>query len=359
MKIFTVIGARPQFIKAAVVSHAMANHETTIQEQIIHTGQHYDSNMSDVFFKELGIPKPKFNLEIGGGTHGKNTGRMIESIETVLLSEKPDAVLVYGDTDSTLAGAIAATKLHIPTIHVESGLRSHNRRMPEEINRILTDHASDLLFTPTEMASNNLQREGIAPQNIFLVGDIMFDATKLFGDISNQRSDILNNLGLSPKTYVLATIHRQESTEEREKLATILHGIGELRDRIVWPIHPRTKKRIQQLDLSIPSNITCIKPVGYLDMLQLEKNARLIATDSGGVQKEAYFHGVPCVTIRTETEWVELVEAGWNTLVNPHDSAQITQALKDPKIPSHTSELLYGDGDASKKIIKIINSHIE
>ena len=358
MQIITIIGARPQFIKAAAVSRAITNYGTAIREQIIHTGQHYDSNMSDVFFEELAIPEPKFNLGIGGGTHGQNTGRMIEAIENILLNEKPDAVLVYGDTDSTLAGAIAATKIQLPIIHIESGLRSFNRRMPEEINRILTDHASDFLFTPTSIASDNLSREGIPRQRIFLVGDVMLDSTKLFGEISDRRSNMVEALGLSPKKYVLATIHRKESTDDKRTLTSIVQGIGCSSEQIIGPIHPRTKNRIEQMGLSIPSNITFIEPVGYLDMLQLEKHARLIATDSGGIQKEAYFHGIPCLTVRSETEWTELVDAGWNVLANPNDFHQITQALKTHDIPPNSSELMYGDGKASEKIIEVIDREI-
>lgn len=355
MNLITIVGARPQFIKAAAVSYAAKNFSNSVHEQIIHTGQHFDTNMSDVFFNELSIPKPKFHLGIGGGTHGANTGRMIEAIEKVLLSEQPDAVLVYGDTDSTLSGALAASKIHIPTIHVESGLRSHNKRMPEEINRILTDHASDILFTPTKNASENLRREGIASEKCFLVGDVMLDATLLFGDLSDQKSRITTTLGLSPDEYILVTIHRQESTDDRNILSSILSGIGKIKEQIIWPIHPRTKQRIQKYGLSVPPNMRLIEPVGYLDMLQLEKKARIIATDSGGIQKEAYFHGIPCVTIRSETEWTELVEAGWNRLVDPLNSDEITRTLSSHKRPTSDSSLLYGNGSASKKIIETID----
>lgn len=315
MKVITIIGARPQFIKAAVVSRAFCEARPDVTEVLLHTGQHYDANMSEVFFDELAIPRPAYNLGIGGGTHGQNTGRMIEAIERVLSDERPAWVLVYGDTDSTLAGALAAAKLHIQVAHVEAGLRSFNRRMPEEINRVLTDHASDLLFTPTDTATRNLSNEGIRGEKVQQVGDVMYDAALFYAAKAEQRSAILRTLGVESQRYVLATIHRQENVDDPERLAQILDGLAKSMLPVIWPLHPRTKMRIAQFFLSIPVGITVVDPVGYLDMVMLEKNASLIVTDSGGVQKEAYFHQVPCVTVRHETEWVELVEEGANILV--------------------------------------------
>jgi UDP-GlcNAc3NAcA epimerase len=293
IKIATVIGARPQFIKAAVVSRGLKN--VSQNEIIIHTGQHFDSNMSDIFFEELDIPKPGYHLGIGGGTHGQNTGRMIEAIEAVLLKEQPTLLLVYGDTDSTLAGAVAAVKLHIPVAHVEAGLRSFNRKMPEEINRILTDHASDLLFTPSAQAGKQLLKEGIKIQKIKQVGDVMYDAAIYYGQKIANDNTTLTKFGLQPKKYALATLHRAENVDDKQKLTSILKGLANYNQTIVWPMHPRTKARLSFFDIQIPANIKIIEPVGYLEMITLEKNAALITTDSGGIQKEAYFHQVPCI----------------------------------------------------------------
>lgn len=318
MKIASVVGARPQFIKTAAVSRALRAIEG-VKETLIHTGQHYDANMSSVFFEELEIPHPDYNLGIGSATHGAQTGRMLEAIEGVLLKEKPDWVLVYGDTNSTLAGALAAVKLHIPVAHVEAGLRSFNRRMPEEINRVLTDHASDLLFAPTQTAVENLQREGIPDARIKLVGDVMYDAALYYGAKAERQSRILNALKLEPKGYILATIHRAENTDDPLRLRAIFDSLAEIAHeiKVVLPLHPRTRAALVQASLydKAAQSICLIEPVGYLDMMMLEKNARLIATDSGGVQKEAFFYHVPCVTLREETEWVELVELGWNYLI--------------------------------------------
>ena len=288
---------------------------------LVHTGQHYDENMSEVFFQELEIPKPDYYLGIGSGTHGAQTGRMLEAIEQVLLQIVPDLVLVYGDTNSTLAGALAAVKLHVPVAHVEAGLRSYNRRMPEEINRVLTDHASDLLFAPTEAAVENLKQEGISSNRIFLVGDVMYDASLYYGAKAERESRILQQLGLRPKQYVLATIHRAENTDDAQRLRSIFDGL-ELAAKeipVIIPLHPRTREALkQEAQLSkVAQHVLVIQPVGYLDMVMLEKHSRLIATDSGGVQKEAFFYNVPCMTLRSETEWVELVELGWNRLVPP------------------------------------------
>jgi len=315
-------------------------------EVLVHTGQHFDTNMSDIFFDELDIPVPKHHLGIGGGSHGQNTGRMIEAIERVLQDECPDWVLLYGDTDSTLAGALAAVKLHIPVAHVEAGLRSFNRQMPEEINRILTDHASDLLFAPTETAVRNLGNEGISGKSVRLVGDVMYDAALYYGEKAERGSSILGNYSLSSRNYVLVTLHRQENVDDRERLGRILKGLSDTSRQIVWPMHPRTRKRIESFGFSLPANVRVIDPVGYLDMVMLEKHANVIATDSGGVQKEAYFHGVPCVTLREETEWVELIEIGANVLVGA-DTGRIAASLGS-RVSSDLSQSipLYGRGDA-------------
>jgi UDP-GlcNAc3NAcA epimerase len=352
-KIVTIIGARPQFIKAAVVSRALQQFGTTAEEKIIHTGQHFDANMSDVFFDELHIPKPHFHLGVGGGTHGQNTGRMMEKIEAVLMDEKPAVVLVYGDTDSTLAGAVAAVKLHIPVAHVEAGLRSFNKKMPEEINRILTDHASDILFTPTATATTHALAEGIAKEKIQQVGDVMYDAALYYSAKTNN--DILERLSLQSKQFILTTLHRAENVDDKTRLQQIINGLAKSNMKVVLPMHPRTKKRIQEFGLVLPSNIFIIEPTGYLEMIMLEKNAALIATDSGGVQKEAYFHKTPCVTMRDETEWVELVEGGANVLTGA-DENKIEAAIKNSLSLSQEifSKPLYGNGDAGLLIAKAI-----
>ena len=359
MTIATIVGARPQFIKAAVVSRALAGAE--IAETIIHTGQHYDANMSDVFFEELEIPQPDHNLGIGGGSHGQNTGRMIEAIEKLLLETRPDMVLVYGDTDSTLAGALAAVKLHIPVAHVEAGLRSFNRRMPEEINHVLTDHAADLLFAPTKTAAANLNDEGIPGARVHMVGDVMYDydAALFYGAKAEEHSGILGRLGLSRGEYVLATVHRAENTDDRQRLDSIIQGFAMSERTLVLPLHPRTKARLASFDIAVPANVTTIDPVGYLDMVMLEKSAAVIATDSGGVQKEAYFHSVPYVTLRDETEWVELVEAGWNRVVPPVAAEAVADALIPTPNHMETASRLYGDGASAAKIVRILNATVE
>jgi UDP-GlcNAc3NAcA epimerase len=349
MKIITIIGARPQFIKAAVVSRAIKVYRPDISEILIHTGQHFDDNMSAVFFKELDIPEPTHNLGIGGGTHGQNTGRMIEAIEKVLISETPEWVLVYGDTDSTLAGALAAVKLHTPVAHVEAGLRSFNRLMPEEINRVLTDHAGDLLFTPTTTATVNLAAEGITGAKVKQVGDVMYDAALYYSDKAAKASRILEFLDLEPKKYILATIHRQENTDDPSRMKNILDGFAEADLPIIWPMHPRNHSRLAASQLRLPATVKGIDPVGYLDMVMLEKHAALIATDSGGVQKEAYFHQVPCVTLRDETEWVELVHCKANQIAGA-DSASIAAILKNLFLFPDDGQNLYGDGQSGKLI---------
>ncbi|MCI0515281.1 UDP-N-acetylglucosamine 2-epimerase (non-hydrolyzing) [candidate division KSB1 bacterium] len=352
MKIATIVGARPQFIKAAPLSRVLRQRAT---EFLIHTGQHYDANMSQVFFDELGIPAPDLNLEVGSASHAVQTGEILIRLEKVLLDIRPDLVLVYGDTNSTLAAALAATKLQIPVAHVEAGLRSFNRKMPEEINRIWTDKISDLLFCPTRTAVQNLQNEGIET-GVHLVGDVMYDAALQFGEIAAKKSRILEKLSLVPKKYFLATVHRPFSTDSPENLRNIIEAFNESQMPVIFPVHPRTVHALKQNQLwpliEASPSIIHIDPVSYLEMLVLEKNAAKILTDSGGIQKEAYFFQVPCITLREDTEWVETVADGWNILVGT-DKPRILAALKS-FVPAHTSRMLFGDGKASEQIVKII-----
>ncbi len=323
MKVVSIVGARPQFIKAAPIGEALrvAGHD----DFLLHTGQHYDAKMSQVFFDELGIPAPRVNLGIGSGNHGWQTGRMLAAIEDVLIAEQPDHVFVYGDTNSTLAGALAACKLGVPLAHIEAGLRSFNRSMPEEHNRVLTDHCADFLFCPTDTAVRNLAAEGIT-NGVFLVGDPMLDALVRFGELARRRA-ILEQLAVSPGGYLLLTVHRASNTDDLDELRKILGAVAALAEPVVFPVHPRTAERIRQLrDLALPAQVYLIEPVGYLDMLCLEQNARVVLTDSGGVQKEAFFFGVPCVTLRSETEWIETVHAGMNVVVGT-DPAAIVDAV--------------------------------
>jgi UDP-GlcNAc3NAcA epimerase len=352
IKLLTVIGARPQFIKAAMVSRAVRATDG-VDEVVVHTGQHFDQNMSDVFFDELQMERPTHNLGIGGGTHGQNTGRMLEAIEQVILDESPTTVVVYGDTDSTLAGALAAAKLCVPVVHVEAGLRSYNMRMPEEVNRRLTDHISSLLLAPNDSAVAILRGEGIAQGAIRNIGDVMFDAALHFGKLAQFSSDVLTRLGLQSRAYVLATIHRQENTDDYGRLHRLVRAYAASPFTIVLPLHPRTRKCLKEFAITLPSNVLVTQPLGYLDMAMLEKSARLIATDSGGVQKEAYFHGVPCVTLRDETEWPELIEMGWNRLVSP-DSESLAQALMKDYEPGREGSGPYGDGDAAGMALRAI-----
>ncbi|MCC5635738.1 UDP-N-acetylglucosamine 2-epimerase (non-hydrolyzing) [Nostoc sp. CHAB 5844] len=361
MKIVTIVGARPQFIKAAAVSRKLQSH-AAIQEVLVHTGQHYDENMSDVFFQELEIPAPNYHLGIGSSNHGAQTGRMLEAIEQVLLKESPDWVLVYGDTNSTLAGAIASVKLHIPVAHVEAGLRSFNRRMPEEINRVLTDHAADLLFAPTTAAVENLQHEGIAQEKIHLVGDVMYDAALDYAVKAEAKSPILQKLKLTAKNYILATVHRAENTDDASRLQALFIGLATVTQKIpvVLPLHPRTRAALLREGLleNVSNSVQIIEPVGYLDMVMLEKNAKLITTDSGGVQKEAFFYRVPCVTLRDETEWVELVQLGWNRLLPPLDATAVASGILDALVSSFGSEVpekLYGGGLATSQIVELLS----
>jgi len=348
MKIVTVIGARPQFIKAGTVSRVLALRDD-VSEVIIHTGQHYDTNMSDTFFNELSIPCPSHNLGIGGGHHGAMTARQLEAVEAILMVEMPEMVLVYGDTNSTLAGGLAAAKLNIPVTHVEAGLRSFNRRMPEEINRILTDQLSEILFAPTETAMNNLRAEGFPEERLSLVGDVMYDAMLFYRERAYAPNSVAGMLGMP---FVLATIHRAENTDDETRLASILAGLDASPYPVILPMHPRTRARIVQFDLAVPKNIYIIDPVGYLEMIWLEMNATLITTDSGGVQKEAYFHGKPCITLREETEWTELVEAGWNVLAGANTCA-IQHHLNRDHTPGDIGAF-YGDGESADVIVRRI-----
>ena len=360
-KIVTVLGARPQFIKAAVVSHAIAKSDK-LTEVLVQTGQHFDVNMSDVFLSELGMEQPAYQLDIHGGLHGAMTARMLSAVEKILLAERPDAVLVYGDTNSTLAGALAAVKLHIPVAHVEAGLRSFNMAMPEEINRILTDRISNWLFTPTEIAAQHLRREGIADERIIPVGDVMFDVARRYGERVHAEGRVLAQLGLKPKDYVLATIHRAENTDHPERLAALVDAL-EVTARtlpVVWPMHPRARGVLEESGRlgQLAHGVHVIEPVGYLDMVQLEKYATVIATDSGGVQKEAFFYQVPCVTLRDETEWVELVSAGWNRLAPPTDGAALARAITSAAGSVGKAVRPYGEGDAAEKIVMYLSKSI-
>jgi UDP-GlcNAc3NAcA epimerase len=353
MKILAVVGARPQFVKAAVVSRAMRNMDG-IKEVLLHTGQHYDACMSQVFFDEMDIPAPDYNLGIGGGTHGRNTGRMIEKIEEVLLIEKPDRVLVYGDTDSTLAGALAAVKLHIPLAHVEAGLRSFNRAMPEEINRVLTDHAADLLFAPTDAAVANLKAEGIAGDNVVRTGDVMCDAARYYRSRAKRPPiDTLPESG-----FVLCTVHRQENTDDPARLGGILDALIEIADRVpvVFPMHPGTRKAIERhgLDIKRRKGLTVLGPVSYLEMAWLIDHCQIVMTDSGGLQKEAYFFQKPCVTLREETEWVELVDAGANVLAGA-DKDKIVNAVNVSRQTRVPDTDLYGDGESAQRIVGYVS----
>ena len=331
MNIVTIVGARPQFIKAAPVSRAIHKHnlegaDPQIKEIIVHTGQHYDDTMSAVFFRDLDIPDPHMNLDVGSGPHGWQTAQMLIRIEKVLMERKPDMVLVYGDTNSTLAGALSAVKLHIPVAHIEAGLRSFNRKMPEEHNRVVSDHLSDLLFCPTQTAVNNLAGEGIT-KGVHYVGDVMYDSVLYNIHLAEKRSHILKKCNLEPKHYALATVHRAENTDDYERLRSIFHALDRIAKDglpVIVPLHPRTRK--QKESSSAPLNsVQLIDPVSYLDMLVLERQAKVILTDSGGVQKEAYWFDVPCITLRNETEWLEAVESGWNTVVG-YDSKCIIAA---------------------------------
>ena len=359
MKIVSIVGARPQFIKAAMVSRSLSL-LPDVREVLVHTGQHYDPQLNDIFFTELELPRPAYNLDVRSGPHGAQTGRMLERIEAVLEQEVPDWVVVYGDTNSTLAGALAAVKLHLKVAHVEAGLRSFDRRMPEEINRVLTDHASDLLLAPTGGAVRNLRQEGVPEHRVHLVGDVMYDAVRDHTVRALRGSTVLDRLGVRPNGYVLATIHRAGNTDDGPTLGAIFGGLFEVASTVpvVLPLHPRTRKSLRDagmLDV-VEHRLRVVDPVGYLDMLVLEHHACLITTDSGGVQKEAFFQGVPCVTLRAETEWTELVDSGWNRLVPPLEGnvgSKILSVLAD-KRPAKPPESLFGEGDAAGAIVRLL-----
>lgn len=357
MKVVSVVGARPQFVKAAVVNRALSQ-RSEIEALLIHTGQHYDAEMSKIFFEDLDIAAPEYDLGIGSGSHGSQTGKMLIAIDQVLSKIRPDAVVVYGDTNSTLAGALAAAKLHFPVLHVEAGLRSFNREMPEEINRVLTDHLSDMLFAPTDGAVTNLVREGIERNQIYKVGDVMYDAALLYAQRAEEKSDILRQLPVSPGSYILVTVHRAQNTDCTERLQVICETLCRLAGQmpVIFPAHPRTRKVLERSGLlSILENVRLIEPLGYLDMVMLEKNARLVLTDSGGVQKEAFFYRVPCVTLREETEWVELVELGWNRLAPPTSVDEQWNAVERALCcPLAQEAHPYGLGDAGEKIASLI-----
>ncbi|MCE9598450.1 MAG: UDP-N-acetylglucosamine 2-epimerase (non-hydrolyzing) [Spirochaetia bacterium] len=361
LRITTIVGARPQFIKAAVIGRAIRERFSgKVSEYLIHTGQHYDENMSEVFFREMSIPSPDLNLQIGSGPHGETTGKMLMGIESALIANKPDLLLVYGDTNSTLAGALAASKALIPVAHVEAGLRSFNRSMPEEQNRVLTDHLSQFLFCPTQAAIDNLAHEGITHgrngYRVFRTGDVMLDASLFYREQVAQRSNsIIKDLDLSGDFFLL-TMHRAENTDDPVRLRAIWEGITRSDMQGVFPVHPRTRKVIEQLGLKPSRNLKLIEPVGYHDMIELESTCSFIVTDSGGVQKEAFFFGKPCITLRDQTEWVETVEAGWNVLVGANSDV-IGAAMKRPLAPAERP-LLYGDGHAGEQIVETILSAI-
>ena len=378
MKIVTIIGARPQIIKAAALSRAIKEkHAGQIQEVIVHTGQHYDDNMSQVFFDELGIPKPDYNLHVGSITHGIQTARMIEGIEKILMEEKPDCIVLYGDTNSTLAGAVAASKIHVPVVHIEAGLRSFNKNMPEEINRIVCDHCSTLLFSPTQAGVDNLVREGFPTDNsgpyhidnpkVYHCGDIMYDNSLYFSGVADEKVTLLSRLGLKGKDYVLATLHRDSNTDQKERLNNILDAIMELSAEIpiVLPLHPRTRKMVGLLvdqdklqRWTHNENVKILEPVSFLEMIQLEKHARLILTDSGGVQKESYFFRKPCAILRPETEWVEIVKTGAATLVDADRDLILQTCRHYLQQPPLDFPEIFGDGHAAAFMLEKILENI-
>jgi UDP-N-acetylglucosamine 2-epimerase len=350
VKIVSIIGARPQFIKAAAVSRVLRQRH---REILVHTGQHYDYEMSGIFFEGLDLPEPDTNLGVGSGSHGAQTGCMLKGVEDLLLAERPDYLLIYGDTNSTLAGALAASKLDVPVAHVEAGLRSFNRRMPEEINRVLADHVSDVLLCPSGTAVRNLAAEGIT-RNVHLVGDVMLDVMNWAKEcLARNPPEILERLGMQRQRYLLATVHRSENTDDPARLSEILRAFNSLEEPVVFPVHPRTRKVIASAGFQIEPHVRLIDPVGYLDMVALVSSARLVLTDSGGVQKEAYWLGIPCLTMRNETEWVETVEAGWNVLVGS-DAEKIIQTVRN-FAPHGFHPDLYGDGFAAARCVDLLD----
>jgi UDP-GlcNAc3NAcA epimerase len=348
VKIVSIVGARPQFIKAAALSRVLRSRH---DEVLVHTGQHYDPQLSDVFFAELGLPPSDYHLGVGSDTHARQVARMLQGIEEVLLEERPDRVLVYGDTNSTLAGALAAAKLDLPLAHVEAGLRSFDRTMPEELNRVLTDHCADILLCPSALAVSNLAREGIRG-GVHLVGDVMYDS--LVRQVESGRLDEahLAQWDLAPRGYALATVHRAANTDDAARLSSVLQALGMLMEPVIFPAHPRTRKAMLDAGLTPSANIRLVEPLGYADMLLLEANARCVLTDSGGVQKEAFFFGVPCVTLRDETEWPETVECGWNVLAGCNVDRIVAAARRPP--PQRERPLLFGDGHAAEKIVDVL-----
>ncbi|MDP2233248.1 MAG: UDP-N-acetylglucosamine 2-epimerase (non-hydrolyzing) [Actinomycetota bacterium] len=356
MKIISVVGARPQFIKAAPVCRALRAHH---EEILVHSGQHYDYEMSDVFFEELGIPKPDYNLAVGSGGHGRQTGEMLGSLEVLFDEQKPDAVLVYGDTNTTLAGGLAAAKLGIPVAHVEAGLRSFNRTMPEEINRVVVDHVSELLMCPTRAAVANLAAEGIS-QGVSLVGDVMLDTARFFAEHVNA-SDALDHFELEAGQFYFATLHRAGNSDSASRLTSVIAALARLDRPVLWAVHPRTRKNITAFGLedmlAAATNITPVPPISYIETVSLLRSAAGLLTDSGGMQKEAYFFGVPCVTMRNETEWVETVELGWNTLVGT-DEERIVSAVSALSRPANRPAV-YGDGHAAEAIVAALEERFE
>lgn len=346
MKVVTVVGARPQFVKAAVLSREFR--DQGIEEVLVHTGQHYDSALSGIFFQELALPSPGHHLGVGSGSHGSQTGEMLKRLEPVLEDEAPDWVVVFGDANSTVAGALASAKLGLPLAHVEAGLRSFNRSMPEEVNRVVTDHCADLLLCPTKTAVEHLEREGLA-ERARLTGDIMYDSLLQRLPLADKQSGIIERLGLSPRKYVLATVHRAANTDDPKALARIVDALALLDEPVVFPMHPRTRLALASSDFEVGTNMRVIEPVGYLEMLALERAARMVLTDSGGVQKEAYLLGVPCTTFREETEWPETLETGWNVLVGS-DTSRIVEAAKRTR-PSADPPKVFGDGHAAGRIV--------
>lgn len=352
MNIVSIVGARPQFVKAAAVSRTLREQHT---EVLVHTGQHYDYEMSGIFFDGLDMPAPDVNLGVGSGSHGAQTGAMLKAIEDVLIAERPDWLLVYGDTNSTLAGAMAASKLFVPVAHIEAGLRSFNRRMPEEVNRVVADHLSNLLLCPSDTAVRNLAAEGIS-RDVHVVGDVMLDVLNW----ATERAplgppEILHRLGLTT-AFVLATVHRSENTDDRSRLARILRALDALDEPVVFPVHPRTRRAIEESNWRPKPHIQLIDPVGYVEMVTLAGSARLVMTDSGGLQKEAYWLGVPCLTLRDETEWVETVEAGWNVLVGS-DFDRIVHAVCT-FVPAGPRPAVYGDGRAAERCVELLGQAV-
>lgn len=351
-KIVSIVGARPQVIKCAPVSKELRK---IFDEVLVHTGQHYDENMSQLFFEELSIPKPDYNLEVGSDSHPRQLAKMMERIEEVLEYEKPELVIVYGDTNSTAAGAITAATMNIKVAHVEAGLRSYNKSMPEEKNRIITDHVSDILFTPSSNAGRNLIKEGIT-ENVCNCGDVMFDALLQQIITTEKKSTILKKLNLTPKKYYFVTLHRPYNVDESANLSSIINAFNFLNDKVVFPVHPRTTKKIKEFGINVNSNVLLIEPVGYLDCIKLQKHSKKIITDSGGIQKEAFFMNVPCVTLRSETEWIETVEIGANILVKNRSPDKIIKAIYKEQTWKYNN--CYGDGKSSKKIKDYLNTYL-